>query len=150
MGMSVKGIPFCFGMSLWNIIIIYKLWRYEMIRGIGIDMCSIPRLARALGNPRFLDRVFTVEERDYVARSGGNPRHYASAFAAKEAFAKAGGWGIAVVGLRNVWLSRDKDGPSLMLAPHAMSLVESIKAATAHVSVTHEGDFAVAVVILEG
>ncbi|MDO9508110.1 MAG: 4'-phosphopantetheinyl transferase superfamily protein [Thermovirgaceae bacterium] len=121
-----------------------------MIRGIGIDMCCISRLGKALENPLFIERVFKAEEQEYALDRGSNPRHYASAFAAKEAFAKAGGWGIGRVGLKNVWLSRCGSGPSLGFSLSALHLLESIDASCAHVSVSHEGDFAVAVVLLEG
>ena len=121
-----------------------------MIKGVGVDMCSISRLGKSLENPRFIEKVFTAEEKKYACAYGKNPRHFASAFAAKEALAKAGGWGIARMGLRNVWLSRSDTGPSIGLSPFALSLVESIGVVAVHVSVTHEGDFAVAVVVLEG
>jgi len=121
-----------------------------MIKGIGIDICCISRLGRALENPRFSERVYTSEELQYALDRGNNPRHLASAFAAKEAFAKAGGWGIGKVGFRNVWLSRGDCGPSLGFSEHALHLNEAIGVKSAHVSVSHEGDFAVAVVVLEG
>ncbi|GAB6280838.1 MAG: holo-ACP synthase [Thermovirga sp.] len=121
-----------------------------MIKGIGIDICCISRLRKALKNPRFSERVYSSEELQYVLDRGGSPRHLASSFAAKEAFAKAGGWGIGRVGLRNVWLSRGDRGPTLCFSERARFLAESIGAKNAYVSVSHEGDFAIAVVILEG
>lgn len=121
-----------------------------MIKGIGIDICCISRLGRALENPRFAERVYAREELQYALDRGNNPKHLASAFAAKEAFAKAGGWGIGQVGLRNVWLLRGDRGPTLGFSEHARFLAESIGAKSAYVSISHEGDFAVAVVALEG
>ena len=121
-----------------------------MIKGIGIDICSISRLAKALENPRFSERVYTLEELQYAIDRGNNPIHLASSFAAKEAFAKAGGWGIARVGFRNVWLSRGDRGPILGFSEHALYLNESIGVKRAHVSVSHDGGFAIAVVVLEG
>jgi len=121
-----------------------------MIKGIGIDICCISRLSKALENPRFSERVYTLEELQYAIDRANNPRHLASSFAAKEAFAKAGGWGIGRVGLRNVWLSRGDRGPAICLSAHALALAESIGAKSAYVSVSHEGDFAIAVVVLEG
>lgn len=121
-----------------------------MIKGIGIDICCISRLAKALENPRFSERVYTFEEIQYSIDRGNNPMHLASSFAAKEAFAKAGGWGIGHVGLKNVWLCRGNRGPTLGFSEHALHLNESIGVKSAHVSVSHDGDFAVAVVVLEG
>ena len=121
-----------------------------MIKGIGIDMCRISRLEKALKDPAFLEKVFTAKEKEYALSRSGRARHFASAFAAKEAFAKAGGWGLGQVGLKNVSLERRHGAPSLRLQGNAESLMQSLEARSAYVSVTHEGDFAVAVVVLEG
>ena len=122
----------------------------EMIKGLGVDICCISRLSKALDNPRFSGRVFTSEELAYASLRGNQPRHLASSFAAKEAFAKAGGWGIGRVGLKNVWLCRSGDGPSLCFSEKALFLLGEIGAERAFVSLSHDGDNAVAVVILEG
>lgn len=119
-----------------------------MIKGVGVDMCSIPRLERALLDPRFVDKVFTESEREYASSRGGRTRHLASAFAAKEAFSKAGGWGLGRVGLKNVSLERKEGAPFLILYGPALELIRSLGARNVHVSVTHE-DHAVAVVIIE-
>jgi holo-[acyl-carrier protein] synthase len=121
-----------------------------MIIGIGIDMCSISRLEKALQTPAFIEKVFTEGEKDYALSRGGKTRHLASAFAAKEAFVKAGGWGLGRVGLKNVALERREGAPFLSIQGNAESLMQSLGVRSAHISVTHEGDYAVAVVILEG
>ena len=38
-----------------------------MILGIGSDITHIPRVARAIESPRFLERVYTARERAYEA-----------------------------------------------------------------------------------
>lgn len=121
-----------------------------MIKGIGIDVCSVRRLEKALQNPRFIERVFTEPERDYAAVHGGKTRHLAAAFAAKEAFAKAGKWGLGKVGLRNVSLEREQSIPFLRLSGSAEALFVSLGGVSAHVSITHDGDLALAVVVIEG
>lgn len=121
-----------------------------MIKGIGIDMCSISRLENALDTPAFMEKVFTEREKDYALSREGKTRHLASAFAAKEAFAKAGGWGLGRVGLKNVSLERREGAPFLSIQGNAESLMQSLGVRSVHVSVTHEGDYAVAVVVLEG
>lgn len=120
-----------------------------MISGIGIDLCSISRMSRAIERPAFIEKVFSDEEKAYAEAARNPARHYAAAFAAKEAFAKAGGWGLSRVGLRSVWVSRPGGAPELRLSDHAKQLLLESQANRVHLSLSHEGDMAVAVVILE-
>lgn len=121
-----------------------------MICGIGIDLCSISRIAGAIEKEAFLNKVFDPEEKVYAEASGNPARHYASAFAAKEAFAKAGGWGISKIGgLRSVWVSRSAGRPEMRLSEKARELTAERRIKSVHLSISHEGDMAVAVVILE-
>jgi len=121
-----------------------------MIKGVGIDMCSVSRIAACLGRKGFEERVFTKRERDYAKGKKTAVQHFAASFAAKEAFAKAGGWGIAKVGLKNVSIERTTVGPVLFWETPAGTLLEELGATKAHVSLSHDGDYAIAVVILEG
>jgi len=76
-----------------------------MILGLGSDICDIRRIERAMERfgERFLQRVFTAEERARAERRSGSNRAgtYAKRFAAKEACAKALGTGFA----RGVFMS---------------------------------------------
>ena len=121
-----------------------------MIRGIGVDLCGVSRLRRSMENPRFLEKVFSEEEISYAMERSDPAKHLAAAFAAKESFAKAGGWGLAATGLRNVRLRRTDTGPVLLLTPPAQDLLARIGADRCWVSVSHDGDYAVAMVVLEG
>ena len=122
----------------------------HMITGVGIDLCRISRIAVCLRRPGFEEKVFAERERIY-AKSMKNPaQHFAASFAVKEAFAKAGGWGIGKVGLKNVWLERTPTGPVIFLEDPARLLMESMGAEKIHVSLSHDGDNVVAVVLLEG
>ena len=64
-----------------------------MIDGIGIDIIEIERVAKAVANARFRQRVFTDAEREYCD-GATNAERYAGRFAAKEAVAKALGIGL--------------------------------------------------------
>jgi holo-[acyl-carrier protein] synthase len=67
-----------------------------MILGIGNDMIDIGRIERSIerfGN-RFLDRIFTAEERRRSDRRNQRAASYAKRFAAKEACSKALGTGF--------------------------------------------------------
>jgi holo-[acyl-carrier protein] synthase len=76
-----------------------------MILGLGSDICDIRRIEQAMERfgTRFLERVFTEEERRRADRRQGKARSgtYAKRFAAKEACSKALGTGFA----RGVFMS---------------------------------------------
>lgn len=101
-----------------------------MILGIGVDLCSIERIARALTRhgDAFLERVFTLEEQDYVQSLRGSARAGACAkrWAAKEACAKALGTGFAQgVQLRDISVGRNSLGaPMLSLSGEAALLLK--------------------------
>jgi holo-[acyl-carrier protein] synthase len=71
-----------------------------MIRGLGIDSIEIARVRRvhAEYNPRFVERILTPAEREYVARYADPAPRIAGRFAVKEACMKAlgTGWGAGV------------------------------------------------------
>jgi holo-[acyl-carrier protein] synthase len=124
------------------------------VAGLGVDLARSGRFRRFLeeGRGGVLERVFTAAERTYcLARKDPAP-HFAARFAAKEAFLKALGLGLRD-GLRwqDVEVVRDDLGrPSLVLRGRAAELVAERGIGAVHLSYSHEGDYAVATVILEG
>jgi holo-[acyl-carrier protein] synthase len=116
-----------------------------MIVGIGIDVVDVVRFGETLERtPALRERVFTDSERDLPLGS------LAGRFAAKEALAKALG---APYGLS--WLDaeirNDPDGkPLLSMAGGVAELADKLGATSAHLSISHDGDIASAVVVLEG
>ncbi|MDR1740308.1 MAG: holo-ACP synthase [Synergistaceae bacterium] len=125
-----------------------------MIVGTGIDLCSIPRMERAVRSRRFVERVFSPSEIEYAEKGRVHKTtraaRYASAFAAREAFAKASGVSIYRLALSSRFsLERGEDGaPSLYVPPEIDAAFES-GAKRAWVSISHDGDYAAAVVTLE-
>ena len=121
-----------------------------MIVGMGIDVCSIERMRRALERhgDRFFARICSEAERsDLTGRD--MPTALAGRFAVKEAFAKALD-GARGVGWHEVEVRRAASGrPTLELKGNAMAMVKSFGADAWHVSITHDAGIAVAVVILE-
>lgn len=122
-----------------------------MILGIGIDIVHISRMERWQENEALLKRYFHPEELE-DARSRG-PRvvqSLAARFAAKEAYGKALGTGMRDLKLRDIRIRNDANGkPNLQLYGKAQELFNSIGCQAAFVSMTHERDSAVAVVVLE-
>ena len=121
-----------------------------MIVGVGIDVCSIERMRRALERhgDRFFARICSEAERtDLTGRD--MPTALAGRFAVKEAFAKALD-GARGVGWHEVEVRRSASGrPILELKGNAIAMVKSFGANSWHVSITHDAGVAVAVVILE-
>lgn len=121
------------------------------IRGVGTDIVSIERvegLIRRFGE-RFLKKVFTRNE---VHESGGRPQYYAGRFAVKESVLKALGTGLRG-GAR--WtdietLTLPNGMPFVRSEGKVRTLTESRGGGEFWVSVTHDGDTAVAFVVLTG
>ena len=67
-----------------------------MILGVGSDLIDITRIERTIARfgDRFLDRVFTHEERRRSDRRANRAASYAKRYAAKEACSKALGTGF--------------------------------------------------------
>ena len=66
------------------------------LAGVGVDLCAVSRMERALEKPGFLARVFAPQERAYLEEKGrGRAQSAAARFAAKDAVAKALGTGMS-------------------------------------------------------
>lgn len=123
-----------------------------MIIGLGTDIVHIPRIADALGRwgQRFLDRVFTPEEQEYCLRQRQPEQGLALRFAAKEACSKALGTGMRKgVIWRQIAVGREASGkPFLQLSGRALKRAQDLRVTSSHVSLSHEKDYGVAVVVL--
>ncbi len=121
-----------------------------MIVGLGVDVCSIERMRKALERhgERFFARICCAEERaDLVGREPATA--LAGRFAVKEAFAKAvdGARGVA---WHDCQVRRAGSGrPLLELRGTALATATAFGADAWHVSISHDGGVAVAVVVLE-
>lgn len=131
------------------------------IRGLGLDVVHLPGFRDQLADPasRFVAMTFTPAER---ALSEGRAdrdaaRHLAARFAAKEAFIKAWSgarWGQAPtarsVDLRDIEVVCDAwDRPRLVLhGAVATALADTFPTCDLHLSLSHDGDMAMATVVL--
>jgi holo-[acyl-carrier protein] synthase len=118
---------------------------------VGIDLVSIARMEAVLGRwgGRFLDRVFTREEVAYCMLKPSPARSLASRFAAKEAFFKAvAALGASGVPFKQIEVAVGPGGaPFLRVHGKAAGALGGRKSA---LSITHDRDYAVAVVITRG
>ncbi|MFQ6133917.1 MAG: holo-ACP synthase [Armatimonadota bacterium] len=125
-----------------------------MIIGIGIDIVEVARIGRMVDRhgARFLDKVYTSYEVENCQRRGGRAQEYAARWAAKEALMKAvgTGWrrGVLFRDIENYNLPSGK--PMIRLRGRVKQLAQRLGGRRIHVSISHEREYAVAFVVLEG
>jgi holo-[acyl-carrier protein] synthase len=124
-----------------------------VIISIGIDFIEVHRVREVmLRTPRFVERVYTLNERAYCdSRGAVAAQHYAARFAAKEAALKAlqTGWTGGIAWQDIEVASRDSGAPILIFHGRVRELYEESGARAAHLSISHTTEHAIAQVILE-
>jgi holo-[acyl-carrier protein] synthase len=125
-----------------------------VILGIGVDLVHIPRIRQAIERwqERFLDRVFTPDEVAYARRRRDPAEHLAARFAAKEATLKALGTGLSMgIRWREVEVRRARgERPRVALSGRLADVGAARGVRVLHLSLTHDGDYAMAQVLAEG
>lgn len=122
-----------------------------MIAGIGIDLVSIPEFEQKQQSKAFRRKVFTPEEQALCDEVVNSAERYAGKFAAKEAFMKAIGKGIR----QEIWftqiavLNLETGAPYIQAEGAAQQACLGLNVQNIHVSISHTGGMAVAIVILE-
>ena len=128
-----------------------------MIVGFGADLCDIRRIAQGIERwgDRFVDKLFTDDERARCDAKAGRAACYAKRFAAKEACAKALGLGFgARIGWRDIGVVSLHTGqPTLRLTGGAAERLAEITppgaVARLHLTLTDEEPYAQAMVLIE-
>jgi holo-[acyl-carrier protein] synthase len=128
------------------------------IIGIGVDLVSIPRMRQLIqkNGERFLKRLFhdsELKERPHLEEQ--HAQYFASRWAAKEATVKALGKGGIGSKCMYITKSTTTPAPKLVLTGAAIDVlkeqhnVTSTDDYTCHVSLSHDGDYAVAMIVIE-
>jgi holo-[acyl-carrier protein] synthase len=124
------------------------------ISGLGVDLVSIPRMRSTIDRwqQRFVDRVFTDDEIAYCRARRDPAPHFAARFAAKEAGFKALGTGLQLgVRWRELEVRREREeAPTLVLSGRAREIGLARGGSRMLLSLTHEGEYALAQAILVG
>lgn len=119
--------------------------------GIGIDVVLVERFAKAVARtPLLADRLFSEAERLTASGNARSAESLAARFAAKEAVAKALG---APAGLHwhDCEIVSDPDGrPWLTVSGTVAAAATERGVARWHLSLSHDGGIASAMVIAEG
>lgn len=123
-----------------------------MIIGIGTDIISVSRISKAMqNNERMAERLFTPSEIAYCEAKSSKWQSYAARFAAKEAVMKALGTGWdGEVNWKDIEIVNDANGnPDILLSGGAKKKADEMGLNHAHISLTHEKEYAIAFAILE-
>ncbi len=121
----------------------------------GIDTIRVSRIDALYKRrgPDFLSRIYTSDEmRHCQSKAKGMMESLAARFAAKEAVSKALGTGIWQKGVRftDIEIVMEQDGrPSVSLSSGAYKVFKEIGGQSISVSMTHDGDLAMAVCVIE-
>lgn len=123
-----------------------------MIIGIGVDIVDVGRMERVIfrWQDKFLRRVFTDDEIRYCNNKKDPAQRFATRFAAKAALIKAlfakGEWPSYL----EIEVGREKSRPAVTLSGSAKKVAKEMKVENIHLMVSHDGNYGVANVVLEG
>ncbi len=123
-----------------------------MIIGLGIDFVNVNRMRHWTKTDGIIQRFFHPGEIDAAfSRGSSSILSFAARFAAKEAFGKALGTGLKGLKLTDIEVKNNHNGkPDIILHETALEAFMDLGGRTVHLSLSHENDAAVAVVIIEG
>lgn len=124
-----------------------------MILGIGVDLVDVKRFESIIfrWQHRFLKRVFTDAEIRYCNTKKHPAQRFATRFAAKEAFIKAlfpkeqGGIRFA-----DIEVGEQGGRPVISLTGKVAELAAARRISRIHLMLSHDGDYGIANVVLEG
>ncbi|MDD2872618.1 MAG: holo-ACP synthase [Azoarcus sp.] len=123
-----------------------------MIHGVGTDIVRVARLREALERhgERFALRILAESERETWRASQDPARVLAKRFAAKEAFGKALGTGVAVPAtLHAVAVAHDALGKPLFRYDARLDTFMREQGLHAHLSLSDENGYVVAFAVIE-
>jgi holo-[acyl-carrier protein] synthase len=123
-----------------------------VIHGVGTDIVRVARLTEALARhgARFAERILDASERAAFAAAPDPARLLAKRFAAKEAFGKALGTGVAAPAtLHAVRVGHDALGKPLFEFSPALAEYMRERGLHAHLSLSDETDYVVAFAVIE-
>lgn len=125
-----------------------------MIIGMGIDLVEITRIEgmRKRWGDRFLRRIFTPIEVSYCLGHARPAAHLSGRFAMKEAVLKAFGMGLQMgVQWNDIETVNQPQGqPTVKLTGALADWARECAVSHIFASLSHERDYAIAQVILEG
>ena len=124
-----------------------------MILGTGVDLAEVPRIRASIERfgAKFIGRIFTPAEIEYVERKANRFERYAARFAAKEAGMKAigTGWKRGVRWQDFEVANLPSGKPTLRFHGVAARFADALGVKNVSLSITHTAELGMAHVILE-
>jgi holo-[acyl-carrier protein] synthase len=125
-----------------------------VIFGIGCDIVNTERFKNLIDDKKFLLRYFNEKELPLEEKMTRQAlcEHYASRFAAKEAFSKALGTGFKGFKLKDVFVEKEEGGkPFISVEKQALEIKNKMcgNNASVFLSISHEKENVVAIVVIE-
>ena len=122
-----------------------------MIKGIGIDIIEIDRIENIVSkNKRFLQKIFTEAEIDYIKSRNYNSNTISGLFSSKEAISKVLGTGISGFNWTDIEIIHDQLGkPRVKLKGNAKIISDNKNIDQILLSISHSNKDAISVAIGE-
>ncbi len=122
----------------------------HMIKGVGTDITEVERIKNNLRNDRFIKKIYSANEVDYLNKRKFNCQTAAGMFAAKEAVSKSLGTGFSNFGPCDIEILKDEsDKPYVNLLNNALILANNLDITNIQVSISHIADLAIAFCVAE-
>ncbi len=121
-----------------------------MIIGVGVDIVQVDRIQKNIEKQKFIDKVYTEKEKEYLTKRQLNPQTAAGLFAAKEAVSKTLGTGISGFSITDIEIVKDEfNKPEILLHNNALKISKDKGIDKINISISHEKDYAIAFAVAE-
>lgn len=121
-----------------------------MIKGTGIDMTEVERIKKNLSFVKFINKIYSKSEVEYLETRKFNAQTAAGMFAAKEAVSKCLGTGFSNFGPCHVEILKDELGkPYVNLLENALKRAQELEISNIQISISHTAEYAVAFCVAE-
>lgn len=121
-----------------------------MIKGIGLDILDVSRMAKVITQTHFVLRVFTERERAYAFACSNTEETLAGIYCAKEAVVKALGTGFTGMRFHDIEVLHDEYGkPYIELHEAAYDRMRILRGISIFLSISHTKSLSIAQVIIE-
>lgn len=115
-----------------------------MIKKIGIDIVQNKRIRKKIDNLPFLMRILSIEEKqnfDQITSMKRKVEYCAGRFASKEALFKALPQNLGPINYSDITVLNDENGSPYLIFDEIKEKI--------HLSISHEAEYTVAIIIIE-
>lgn len=116
-----------------------------MIKGTGVDITEVERIRKNLSSDKFINKIYSKNENEYLKSRKYNAQTAAGMFAAKEAVSKCLGTGFSNFGPCHIEILKDETGkPYVNLLDNALKRAVELNLENIQISISHTSEYAVA------